>query len=378
MACCSAPPRRSRPPAPAPAKLRARPCPEPEPEPEPQPQPPQPQQPQSPPSRHAADASERRRRRRLELELERAVAAHGEEFGEMDEPQRRQCAELRRRLPPDDSDGLPTAEMVVRFLRATKFSLDERHRDPARRQDPLAERMLQRHVRWRRQWRPDQVVAADCPNALRSGAGRLLGVGPRGNPVVWAQAGRWNPGDYELDEFVRYCAFFMAEGERRMREHGTSTGIFLIDVAGWELGYIKHLDKIKVLVDVVQNQYPERLERALLVNVPFIFLAAWKIISPLLDPVTREKVYFISAAELETTLARFMTPEITPKQYGGGGLYEHSDLPGQYVLPPPQGKQRLSDVDGGDRSSESGSDDDDFHEVLDPSFFGLPAAAATT
>eukprot|EP01047_Picozoa_sp_COSAG01_P043747 COSAG01_NODE_3905_length_5559_cov_13.718498_6_plen_82_part_00 len=35
---------------------------------------------------------------------------------------------------------------------------------------------------------------------------------------------------------------------------------------------------VKELVDIVQNQYPERLDRALLVNVPFIFQAAWKLI----------------------------------------------------------------------------------------------------
>jgi hypothetical protein len=60
------------------------------------------------------------------------------------------------------------------------------------------------------------------------------------------------------------------------RHYNTGSGVFLIDLEGWAMWHVKHLDKVKALVDIVQSQYPERLERALLVNVPFIFMGAWK------------------------------------------------------------------------------------------------------
>lgn len=63
---------------------------------------------------------------------------------------------------------------------------------------------------------------------------------------------------------------------------------------------------MKQLLGIVQNQYPERLDRALLLNTPGIFYAAWKVISPLLDKQTRDKVFFIDKADTTATLQQFM------------------------------------------------------------------------
>jgi hypothetical protein len=41
----------------------------------------------------------------------------------------------------------------------------------------------------------------------------------------------------------------------------------------------------------VQNYYPERLGKALMINVPYIFLKVWKtMIYPFIDANTRDKV----------------------------------------------------------------------------------------
>ena len=51
----------------------------------------------------------------------------------------------------------------------------------------------------------------------------------------------------------------------------------------------------------------ERLEKALLVNVPAIFYAAWKLISPWIDPHTRDKVFFISTAQAASKQDKVLT-----------------------------------------------------------------------
>lgn len=54
----------------------------------------------------------------------------------------------------------------------------------------------------------------------------------------------------------------------------------------------------KKFVDILQNFYPEILHQLLLVNAPFIFYAFWQLVRVLLDPVTANKVKFITLDQL--------------------------------------------------------------------------------
>ena len=46
------------------------------------------------------------------------------------------------------------------------------------------------------------------------------------------------------------------------------------------------------VLNILQTHYPERLGAALILNVPFLIHAFYKMISPLIDPVTRNKMKF--------------------------------------------------------------------------------------
>jgi hypothetical protein len=82
------------------------------------------------------------------------------------------CQEMRQHMPVDAASGLPSAEMVVRFLRATGF-----WRQGDNKGQLVAERVLARHLQWRVQWRPEQIKADDCRTAMDSGVARFLGIG---------------------------------------------------------------------------------------------------------------------------------------------------------------------------------------------------------
>jgi hypothetical protein len=50
----------------------------------------------------------------------------------------------------------------------------------------------------------------------------------------------------------------------------------------------------------VQNYYPERLGKALMINVPYIFLKVWKtMIYPFIDANTRDKVMMSCHAAID-------------------------------------------------------------------------------
>ena len=46
----------------------------------------------------------------------------------------------------------------------------------------------------------------------------------------------------------------------------------------------------------MQDHYPERLNKAFLVDAPWLFLGAFKLISPFIDPVTRKKIVFVKGS----------------------------------------------------------------------------------
>jgi hypothetical protein len=48
----------------------------------------------------------------------------------------------------------------------------------------------------------------------------------------------------------------------------------------------------RAVLNILQDHYPERMGVALIINVPFLISAFFKMILPFVDPVTREKVKF--------------------------------------------------------------------------------------
>lgn len=64
---------------------------------------------------------------------------------------------------------------------------------------------------------------------------------------------------------------------------------------------------------------PERLGRALITNVPFLVNAFFRIITPFLDPVTREKMRFNPACTRDGLFA----PEMLMKEWGGACVFEY-------------------------------------------------------
>ena len=46
------------------------------------------------------------------------------------------------------------------------------------------------------------------------------------------------------------------------------------------------------VLSILQTHYPERLGRAYIINIPFLLNAFFKLIMPLVDPITRDKVRF--------------------------------------------------------------------------------------
>ncbi len=85
------------------------------------------------------------------------------------------------------------------------------------------------------------------------------------------------------------------------------------------------------MVNILTNNYPERMYRTVIYPAGMIFYGIWSIAQYFLDPVTKEKVkpcYYL------TNVEEFIDPSYIPVAMGGKCEYEFN--PNDYVDPYPE------------------------------------------
>ncbi|KAF4727985.1 cytosolic factor, phosphatidylinositol/phosphatidylcholine transfer protein, partial [Perkinsus olseni] len=70
------------------------------------------------------------------------------------------------------------------------------------------------------------------------------------------------------------------------------------------------------LAKVANDNYPEVLGTMFVVNAPFIFTAIWKVVSPMVDPITRSKIVVLGS-NYKPTLHNVVDPSQLPDFLGG-------------------------------------------------------------
>uniref|UniRef100_A0A453M3Z8 CRAL-TRIO domain-containing protein n=1 Tax=Aegilops tauschii subsp. strangulata TaxID=200361 RepID=A0A453M3Z8_AEGTS len=89
------------------------------------------------------------------------------------------------------------------------------------------------------------------------------------------------------------------------------------DLRGW--GYANcDIRAYVAALDIMQSCYPERLGRVLLIHVPYVIMAAWKMLYPFIDDKTKEKFVFVAGSwDLDATLRDSIDESQLPKEYEG-------------------------------------------------------------
>jgi hypothetical protein len=206
---------------------------------------------------------------------------------------------------PELVKGLPPGK-VLRFLRARRG------------EEEATKIMLGKHVEWFNRIKPNELTSNDVDDsALKSGCWRYLGDSGEGCPMLEVRLSLWNPHEYPIEVYELYIAYFVAESERLMKT--ASQFVIIFDMGGWAFWHAQYLSYIKRLVDIAQNQYPDRMRKVLLINAPLMFRGVWSVIKPWLDPVTAAKVFFASdeAGKLELVKELSIDRHMIPIRYGG-------------------------------------------------------------
>ncbi|KAH7297746.1 hypothetical protein KP509_25G010200 [Ceratopteris richardii] len=69
--------------------------------------------------------------------------------------------------------------------------------------------------------------------------------------------------------------------------------------------------------EILQNQYPEHLRKLFLVHMLLLFWTPWRIVSPFVEKVTRDKTVFVDNNFVKETLTKEIDEEFLPREYSG-------------------------------------------------------------
>ena len=197
--------------------------------------------------------------------------------------------------PRGEQDSYRFTDMaIVRFLRGRK------------RDEGKTFRAMLRHMKWRR----EMEVATITPDLFRSEMLKrkivLHGKDKAGRPLIYIFASRHRTSDRDVKE-MQSLIIWTLETTMKMTKPTEERLAIIFDLTGFTLACMDY-EIVKMLVNILQYNYPETLHQALVVNAPVIFNACWMVIRPWLDPVTASKVTFCSREQLLTHVDKTQLP----------------------------------------------------------------------
>ncbi|KAI9827804.1 MAG: hypothetical protein M1832_004293 [Thelocarpon impressellum] len=168
-----------------------------------------------------------------------------------------------------------TRDCLLRYLRAVKWNATE------------APKRLLSSLTWRREYGLKSHTADYISPENETGKQIILGYDNAARPCLYLVPSKQNTArsDKQLHHLV-----FMLERVIDLMVPGQETLSLLINFGDRGSGVT--LAQGRETLHILQNHYPERLGRALVTNVPWTVWGFFKLITPFIDPLTREKLKF--------------------------------------------------------------------------------------
>lgn len=288
--------------------------------------------------------------------LKAAVAHHSQQIFEKERPtpltneeQEAKMMSLRAALGPLPSraNTYCTDDCLRRYLRARNWNMQQ------------AEKMLQDTLRWRHEYRPEEIRWEDIADEGATGkVYRADFLDKKGRSVIVMSAGQQNTkGHAGQVRHLVYClenailnlepqnATPLAERQGEARLEGPAGNhhnqqqqqqrdgagkqeqmVWFIDFRGWTLRKAPPMRTARTVLNILQNHYPERLGAAVAFDPPNVFEAFWKVIRPFVDPVTFNKILFANPSKPESTsrMEEIFDLDKLEKAFGGRSTWTYS------------------------------------------------------
>nr|KJB19737.1 hypothetical protein B456_003G117000 [Gossypium raimondii] len=188
-----------------------------------------------------------------------------------------------------------------RFLRARDLDVEK------------ASNMFLKYLNWKRNFVPNGSISpSEIRHEIQQNKMFLQGWDKKGRPIALLLAARHFQHEGGVDEFKLY----LFDKIITRMPPGQEKFIVIGDLKGW--GYANSdIRAYLAALSLVQDYYPERLEKLFVVHAPYIFMTAWKVVYPFIDPKTRKKMIFVDNKSLKSTLLEEIDESQLPATLGG-------------------------------------------------------------
>lgn len=197
------------------------------------------------------------------------------------------AAQLKEAVAAEPGAGWADEACCLRYLAARDFNLEK------------ATKMLVETLRWRESFGVSALGERADTLRSESATGKLRvseSVDRDGRPVLVMSPRLENSTQHDANILNLVYHLERATGGRPIADMPNGKLVTIIDFKGWTLRNAPPMKTSRATLSVLQNHYPERLHRFYALNVPMIFSAFWRAISPFIDPVTRDKIVFLPTA----------------------------------------------------------------------------------
>ncbi|KAG0222796.1 hypothetical protein BGW42_006327 [Actinomortierella wolfii] len=212
---------------------------------------------------------------------------------------------------------------LLRYLRGRKWNVEE------------AKQAVEQSIRWRDEFGPDRPDRKTLWLETTPGKVYVSGFDNESRPLVYMRPRLENT--QASDTQIRHVVFHLETAIALMPE-GVENLTIIIDFLGSSMRTSPGAAVAKQIIDVLGNQFPERLGKAYIIHAPWFFFPFYKLVSPWIDPVTKAKIHFIDMKKQKpksangavtiipgenVNLLDMIPADMLEKEYGGESEYKY-------------------------------------------------------
>lgn len=184
-------------------------------------------------------------------------------------------------------------------------------------------------LQWRRENEIDSILVTPHPTfeiIKKYYPQYFHGRSKAGQPVYYERPGKIDLAALKreglsIEDLLRHYMYITEYLWRVIEPGDTGRSLTVLDVTGigmYDLGG-EVLDFIKRASAFTGAHYPERSAHIFIINIPGWFNMIWRMVKPMIDPVTREKVHMLKGSAILRELETLIDLDNIPRDLGGKG-----------------------------------------------------------